>query len=64
MAREAGIRLVGNAQLSDQRGNNCCVCIAGENNYIAYVHWLEETQRIGGEKLMRIFKPGPVLRRH
>jgi len=64
MAREPEICPAGNARLSDQRGDNRCVWFAGEDDYVAYVHWLEETQKTGIEKSRRRFKPGPVLRRH
>jgi len=45
MAREPEICPAGNARLSDQRGDNRCVWFAGEDDYVAYVHWLEETQK-------------------
>ena len=40
MARKPRQCAAGYAQHVVQRGNNRCVCFVGEDDYIAYEHWL------------------------
>jgi len=42
MARKPRICPAGYAQHVVQRGNNRCACFTGEDDYIAYAHWLAE----------------------